>query len=45
MMYRVYRMYLGRKLEVGTYASEKEARKVIARKDSHRKYSFIEKIK
>lgn len=43
-MYRVYRMYRGVRIEVGTYESEKRARKMIALKARYNKYCFIEKV-
>lgn len=43
-MYRVYRMLNGFKIEVGRYASEKSARKIIALKARYNKYCFIEKV-
>lgn len=44
VMYRVYRMYRGVRIEVGTYESEKRARKMIALKARYNKYCFIEKV-
>lgn len=43
-MYRVYRMYRGVRIDVGTYESEREARKVVTRKANYGKYCFIERI-
>ena len=43
-MYRVYRMYRGVRIEVGTYESEKRAREIIALKARYNKYCFIEKV-
>lgn len=43
-MYRVYRMYRGVRIEVGTCESEKRARKIIALKARYNKYCFIEKV-
>ena len=44
-MFRVYRMLNGRRIEVGTFESEKRARKMIALKARYGKYCFIEKVK
>lgn len=44
VMWRVYRMYRGVRIEVGTYESEKRARKMIALKARYNKYCFIEKV-
>lgn len=43
-MFRVYYIKNNFRFEVGTYATEKEARKAVARKDKYGKWSFIERI-
>ena len=43
-MYKVYYMWNGFRIEVGTYATKKEAREAVARKDKYGKWSFIERI-
>lgn len=44
VMFRVYRMLNGLRIEVGTFESEREARKVVTRKANYGKYCFIERI-
>lgn len=43
-MFRVYRMYRGLRIEVGTFESEKRAREVVALRAKFGKYCFIEKV-
>ena len=43
-MYKVYYMWNGFRIEVGTFESEKRARKMIALKARYGKYCFIERI-
>jgi hypothetical protein len=44
-MYKVYYFWEGSRINVGTgYATEREARKVVARKARYNKYCFIEKV-
>lgn len=44
VMYRVYRMLNGRRIEVGTFESEKRARAVVALRAKFGKWCFIERI-
>lgn len=43
-MYRVYRMYRGVRIEVGTYECLKRARYIMRVKAESGKYCFIERI-